>query len=233
MVFSPREHVGSEALGRPGSELSLNQLTVPEDGGLRSLRDALGTDNQQVRDDASRWREKDAAARRLAVGSMTPRARGAQHSQSGRYQSTSQLAHLKSESRRASQRLAEAAAASTGGGFNACNQAEEDGAVLLFGSIADAAGPSFGASASPPRRHRQSFSSRRSTAGSDLSTIPPLSAESLSLPAALSESFSSSTYSPIGSMEFLNRDVEEEERALRTKSDKERAFLYKLVRSPE
>jgi hypothetical protein len=230
MVFSPREHADGDSLGRSGSELSLNQLAGPDAGGLRSLPDELGADNQQVRDDAGLWREKDAAARRLAVGGLTPRTRGALHSQSGRYQSTSQLAHLKLESRRASQRLAEAAAASTGGSFDANNQAEEEGATL-YGSIADAAGPSFGSSVSPPRRHRQSFSSRRSTAGSDLSTIPPLSAESLSLPAGLSESFSSSTYSPIGSMEFLNRDVEEEERALRSKSDKERAFLYKLVRS--
>lgn len=240
MVFSPREQGEADtlALGNSRSGLSLNQLAGP-DSGRRGISpstadDALALDNQHARDEAGLWREKDAAYRRFGVGSMTPRGRAALHKQLGRYHSASQLAHLKSESRRASQRLAEAAMGS-GGDDGICfsNQVEEEGAAF-YGSIADAVGTPSGSSSfrggdsSPPRR--QSFSSRRSTAGSDLSTIPPLSTENLSLPAALDESSSSSTYSPVGSMEFLNRDVEEEERALRSKSDKEKAFLYKLVR---
>uniref|UniRef100_K3X8R3 Kinesin-like protein n=1 Tax=Globisporangium ultimum (strain ATCC 200006 / CBS 805.95 / DAOM BR144) TaxID=431595 RepID=K3X8R3_GLOUD len=38
---------------------------------------------------------------------------------------------------------------------------------------------------------------------------------------------SGESFSPAMSMEFLGRDLEDEERALRAKSDKERAFLYK------
>lgn len=40
---------------------------------------------------------------------------------------------------------------------------------------------------------------------------------------------SGESFSPAMSMEFLGRDLEDEERALRAKSDKEKAFLYKKV----
>lgn len=39
----------------------------------------------------------------------------------------------------------------------------------------------------------------------------------------------SEPFSPAMSNEFLSRDLEEEERALRAKSDKDRAYLYKKV----
>jgi hypothetical protein len=47
---------------------------------------------------------------------------------------------------------------------------------------------------------------------------------------ALDASFSSDSFSLLSSMEFLSRDLEEDERASKSKSDRERAFLYKKVR---
>lgn len=108
----------------------------------------------------------------------------------------SQLAHLKSESRREGVRKAAAALATS-------NQTEE----LELHGFQELEGLEGGAG-SAPRRSGLGVSSGFGQDASDASSEP----------------------SPVESaMEFMDRDAELEERALRAESDRDRAYLYKLV----
>ncbi|TYZ59341.1 hypothetical protein PybrP1_008521 [[Pythium] brassicae (nom. inval.)] len=84
---------------------------------------------------------------------------------------------------------------------------------------------------SPPRRNRSASSSRRSTVELDATATAARSSDSdkRTKHSAFSASFVSGSeqFSPAVSSEFLSRDLDEEEQALRAKSDKERAYLYK------
>ncbi|RLN87852.1 hypothetical protein BBJ28_00015372 [Nothophytophthora sp. Chile5] len=85
--------------------------------------------------------------------------------------------------------------------------------------------PSYSMSFSPP--HHLSTSSRRSTtesADSSAALPPPFGKSS-------TDAGKSSAYSPVAaSVEFLmSRDLEEEDRAVESKSEREKAYLYKKV----
>ncbi|KAF1320175.1 hypothetical protein FI667_g12619, partial [Globisporangium splendens] len=130
--------------------------------------------------------------------------------------------------------------------FSSGRDADGDGSANNQSNDGESSGQMFTMDFSPPR-HNRSNKSRQPTLEAD--SVASLGVDSsdkrkqnessssegggnqkswkdassvLNVPFTSGESFS-----PAMSMEFLGRDLEDEERALRAKSDKERAFLYK------